>query len=231
MARLLVIDDERDLQEVLAYHLHRAGHEVSSALSGGVGLAMAREESPDLVLLDVMLPDLSGTEVCKKLRSDPLTAELPILMLTAKGEASDRVAGLELGADDYVVKPFDVKELLLRVQAILRRTKTNHAEGSIEFGRLRVDRDAHRVWVDDEEIGLTNLELRLLCTLYDRRPRVQSRERLVNDVWGASSDIGPRTVDTSVRRLREKLGAASRYVLTVHGAGYRFAQSLEEADR
>jgi two-component system phosphate regulon response regulator PhoB len=227
----LVVDDEPDLQEVLTYHLRQAGHQVSSAFTGRSGLRMAREEAPDLVLLDVMLPDLSGTEVCAELRADATTSAIPILMLTAKGEAADRIAGFELGADDYVVKPFDVKELLLRVQAILRRTVGDEPDGTIEFGLLKIDRSSHRVWVGAKQINLTNLELRLLCTLFDRKPRVQSRERLLNDVWGASSDVGPRTVDTSVRRLREKLEAASRYVQTVHGAGYRFADHAKEDER
>jgi two-component system, OmpR family, phosphate regulon response regulator PhoB len=231
MPRLLLIDDEQDLQEVLTYHLAQAGYHVRTALTGESGLRMAKEEPTDLVLLDVMLPDILGTEVCKRLRSDPRTSALPVLMLTAKGEEGDRVAGFELGADDYVVKPFSVKELLLRVQVILRRRKLDEdSSGVVEFGMLRIDREAHRTWVDGAEVALTALELKLLCTLYDRKSRVQKREVLLDDVWGTESEIGPRTVDTSVRRLREKLGAASRYIQTVHGAGYRFAPSPDEAE-
>jgi two-component system phosphate regulon response regulator PhoB len=224
MSRLLVIDDESDLHAVLAYHLERAGHDVASALSGRAGLEKARSCAPDLVLLDVMLPDSPGTEICGALKQDPRTSSIPVVMLTARGEAADRVAGLEAGADDYVVKPFDVRELLLRVQAVLRRARGAPAE-AIEFGRLTIDRAAHRVFVADREVSLTSLELRLLCTLHDRRGRVQTREGLLDDVWGEGSDVGPRTVDTTVRRLREKLGDASDYIETVHGAGYRFAIS------
>jgi two-component system phosphate regulon response regulator PhoB len=230
MARVLIVEDEQDLQKVLAYNLKRAGHEVLAALRGRDGLQLVRDRNPDFVILDLMLPDLPGTEICKTLKRDPKTKGIPILMLTAKGEEVDRVVGFELGADDYVVKPFSVRELLLRIEAILRRT---HGDGaapqSFEFGVLRVDRDAHRVWVADQEVELTALEFKLLATLYDRRNRVQDRTKLLDDVWGIEAAITTRTVDTHVKRLREKLGRAGEYIETVRGVGYRFAERPDGA--
>ncbi len=220
--RIVVIEDERDLQKVLAYNLEREGYQVTAAHGGQDGLKRVREERPALVILDLMLPDLSGLEVMKALKQDAATRAIAVLMLTAKGEEIDRVLGLELGADDYMVKPFSVRELLLRVQAILRRAAGITAPPGIEFGCLRVDRAAHRVWVNGEETQLTALELRLLLTLHDRRDRVQSRATLLDDVWGISADITTRTVDTHVKRLREKLKAAGAYIETVRGVGYRF---------
>jgi len=226
MAKVLVIEDEADIRQVLEYNLEANGHKVYLAARGQEGLRIAKEKRPDLVLLDLMLPDLLGTEVCKQLRADPETAKLPIVMLTAKGEEIDRVVGFELGADDYVTKPFSVRELMLRVQALLRRGNVEPKERMpIEFGVLKVDRGAHRVWVQDAEVELTALEFKLLVTLHDRKNRVQSRSALLNDVWGIEADITTRTVDTHVKRLREKLGAAGDYVETVRGVGYRFAES------
>jgi two-component system phosphate regulon response regulator PhoB len=231
MAKVLVIEDEHDLQQVLAYNLKQAGHEPLAAERGQDGLRLAREQHPDLVLLDIMLPDVPGTEVCKSLKEDAATRRIPVVMLTAKGEEIDRVVGFELGADDYIVKPFSVRELLLRIQAILRRGKSEEpgTEALIEFGCLRIDREAHRVWVDAQEIELTALEFRLLVTLYDRRNRVQTRSSLLDDVWGIQADITTRTVDTHVKRLREKLENARDYVETVRGVGYRFKGSPNEA--
>lgn len=226
MARILVIEDERDLQKVLDFNLRQAGHEVLSALRGRDGFQLAREHSPELILLDLMLPDISGTEVCKSLKRDPRTRGIPVLMLTAKGEEVDRIVGFELGADDYVVKPFSVRELLLRIDVILRRTRGEQAgQPPIEFGCLRVDREAHRAFVDGQEVELTAIEFKLLVTLCDRKNRVQSRTSLLDDVWGIEADITTRTVDTHVKRLREKLGPASKYIETVRGVGYRFADS------
>src|SRR5688500_3449432 len=194
MSRILVIEDERDLQEVLRYNLREAGHEVLFALTGAEGLRLAREQSPDLILLDVMLPDLPGTRVCRTLRADPKLQQVAIVMVTAKGEEIDRVLGFELGADDYVVKPFSMRELLLRVQALLRR-RTEPAQSSgrmVEFGSLRFDREAHRAWVGGQEIDLTALEFKLLALLHDRRNRVQTRSSLLNDVWGIHADVTTR---------------------------------------
>jgi len=231
MTRILVVEDEQDLQQVLEYNLRQAGHEVTVTKLGNEGVKLAREQRPDLVLLDLMLPDISGTEVCKQLKEHPTTRTTPVIMLTARGEEIDRVVGFELGADDYVVKPFSVRELLLRIQAILRRGRgeSGEDEPTVDFGKLRIDRGAHRIWVDGTEIELTALEFKLLVTLYDRRNRVQTRSALLDDVWGIQADITTRTVDTHVKRLREKLEAARDYVETVRGVGYRFVATPEEA--
>ncbi|MDQ2642696.1 MAG: response regulator [Myxococcota bacterium] len=231
MARILIVEDEPDLQQVLEYNLRQAGHDVLSTKLGHDAIRLAREQRPDVVLLDLMLPDLPGTEVCKTLKEGATTKSIPVLMVTARGEEIDRVVGFELGADDYVVKPFSVRELLLRVQAVLRRGKSEPQapEALVEFGKLRIDRGAHRVWVEAREIELTALEFRLLVTLYDRRNRVQTRSALLDDVWGIQADITTRTVDTHVKRLREKLEAARDYVETVRGVGYRFVGAPGEA--
>ncbi len=230
MARILVVEDEADLQEVLRFNLQQAGHEVLQATSGSDAILLAKRYRPDVVLLDVMLPDILGTEVCRTLRQHEDTRAIPIVMLTAKAEESNRVEGLELGADDYVTKPFSVRELMLRVGAILRRTNNEQsAKDQITFGRLRIDVQAHRVWVDDGLVELSSLEFKLLLDLYERRDRVQSRGRLLDDVWGISADVTTRTVDTHVKRLREKLGPARVYIETVRGVGYRFVGTPEAA--
>jgi len=231
MARILVIEDEQDLQTVLGYNLQAAGHEPLAAFGGNEGLRLFRERRPDVVLLDLMLPDIPGTEVCKTLKGDPTSKHVPIIMLTARGEEIDRVVGFELGADDYVVKPFSMRELLLRIQAVLRRAQPDTEHPScFEFGCLRIDPAAHRVFVNGTEIELTALEFRLLLTLYERRDRVQSRSTLLDDVWGIQAEITTRTVDTHVKRLREKLGPAAAYIETVRGVGYRFAATPEGKD-
>ena len=252
MPSILLIEDEVDLQHVLEYNLKQAGYEVYSALRGQDGLRLAVQHQPSLVLLDLMLPDIPGTQVCRALKSDARTAAIPIIMLTARGEETDRIVGFELGADDYVVKPFSVRELLLRLAAILRRGQPAKAEASIDaeraappasaaisveeeavirFGRLRIDRHAHRVFVDGEEVRLTALELKLLLKLHDARNRVQTRAMLLDDVWDIEAEITTRTVDTHIKRLREKLGSAGRYIETVRGVGYRFAdQPADQPD-
>jgi two-component system phosphate regulon response regulator PhoB len=231
MAHILVIEDERDLQRVLEYNLRQAGHQVTCAVRGQEGLDLVRQNRPDLVLLDLMLPDVPGTDVCKALRRDPKAKDLGIVMLTAKAEEIDRVVGFELGADDYVVKPFSVRELLLRIEAVLRRTRGDrNLEPTITFGGLKIDREAHRVWVAGEEIELTALEFRLLLALYDHKNRARTRSALLSEVWGIQADITTRTVDTHVKRLREKLGSAGDYVETVRGVGYRFAENPENPE-
>jgi two-component system phosphate regulon response regulator PhoB len=230
MASILVVEDEADLQQILAYNLRQAGHDVVTASNGEAALVLVRQRAPDLIVLDLMLPGISGTDVCRSVKNDPATRNTAVLMLTAKGSEIDRVVGFELGADDYVVKPFSVRELALRIAAILRRQQAASSESStraVEFGKLRIDRDAHRVWVEGQEAPLTALEFRLLCLLFDRRDRVQSRAALLDDVWGVSSDLETRTVDTHVKRLREKLGAAGAYIETVRGVGYRFCATPE----
>jgi two-component system, OmpR family, phosphate regulon response regulator PhoB len=227
MARVLVIEDEQSLQTVLDYNLRQAGHEVLSARRGEDGAKIAREEHPDIVLLDLMLPDLAGTEVCKALKRDAATRDIPVVIVTAKGDEVDRIVGFELGAADYVVKPFSVRELMLRVQAILRRSRVAAATETtaLEFGVLRIDPEAHRTWIEGKEIELTLLEFRLLLALYENRERVQTRGSLLDGVWGMDVSMTTRTVDTHVKRLRDKLGPAGRYVETVRGIGYRFAAS------
>jgi len=225
MARILVIEDEADIRQVLDYNLKSAGHEVVEASRGVDGLRLLREREPDLVLLDLMLPDMPGTEVCRSIKDNPATRTLPVVMLTARGEEIDRVVGFEIGADDYITKPFSVRELVLRIRAVLRRRELPVTDGpSIEFGNLRLDRAAHRVWVETEEVELTALEFKLLVTLYERRNRVQSRSALLDEVWGIDTKISTRTVDAHVKRLREKMGAARDYIETVRGVGYRFAE-------
>ncbi len=220
---ILIVEDERDLQRVLSYNFKSAGFDVVSALNGETALRAVKEETFDLVILDLMLPDMSGTEVCKRLKQSPQTANIPVIMVTAKGEEVDRVVGFELGVDDYVVKPFSVRELILRARAILRRAEgPAQPDGRIDFGVLRIDRAAHRAWVDDEEIAFTALEFKLLIVLFDRRGRVLSRDVLLDEVWGSHVDVTARNVDTHVKRVREKLGLAGDYIETVRGVGYRF---------
>jgi two-component system phosphate regulon response regulator PhoB len=233
MAKILVIEDEADLQEVLRYNLAQAGHEVTVVGRGDVGVRTAKQLKPDLVLLDLMLPGLSGTEVCTALKRDAATETIPILMVTAKGEEIDRVLGFELGAEDYVVKPFSVRELLLRVQAVLRRANSTRdvpAAPVVETERLRIDREAHRAFVDGKEIELTALEFKLLVTFLERRERVQTRTKLLDDVWGVTADVTTRTVDTHVKRLREKLGPVGDHIETVRGVGYRFSEVAGPGD-
>jgi two-component system, OmpR family, phosphate regulon response regulator PhoB len=225
---ILVVEDEHDISEVLTFNLRQAGYDVLTAARGREGLRLAREQRPDLVLLDLMLPDLPGTDICRQLKEDSATRRIPVVMVTARNEEIDRVVGFELGADDYITKPFSVRELVLRVRAILRRNEgVAPSAGTVEFGELRLDREAHRVWVQDDEVELTALEFKLLVTLYDRRNRVQSRNSLLDTVWGMDSRISTRTVDAHVKRLREKLGAARDYIETVRGVGYRFAEAPE----
>lgn len=222
-SHVLVVEDERDLQRVLTYNLRQAGFDVVSAYDGETALRAVREEPFDLVLLDIMLPDIQGTEICRRLKQSRETAHIPVMMLTAKGEELDRVVGFELGADDYIVKPFSLRELILRVRAILRRSDVQkQPDDRVTFGVLEIDRPAHRTWVESKEVTLTALELKLLLMFYDRRGRVLTRDLLLDEVWGTSADVTTRNVDTHVKRLREKLGPAGEYVETVRGVGYRF---------
>ena len=222
---ILIVEDELDLAATLEYRLTKDGFETVSAATGEEALAALRSDpKPDLVLLDLMLPDMSGMDICRHIRREEATADLPVIMVTARAEEIDRVVGFEVGADDYVCKPFSVRELVLRVKAQLRRTRTGVGRTpSIAFGRLKVNSEAHRAWVDGEERVLTALEFKLLQTFLTRRGRVQSRERLLDDVWGITADVTTRTVDTHVKRLRQKLGPAGRYIETLRGVGYRFA--------
>ncbi len=229
MARILLVEDEADLRQVIEFNLTAAGHEVLTAATGADGLRLARERRPEVVLLDIMLPDTSGLEVCRQIKASAETKSILVVLLTARGEEIDRVVGFEIGADDYVVKPFSVRELTLRVSAILRRGQLGESqEQVVSFGALRMDREAHRAWADGDELELTALEFKLLSILYDRRDRVQTRSVLLDVVWGIQADVTTRTVDTHVKRLREKLGAARDYIETVRGVGYRFIGELSE---
>lgn len=220
--RILVVEDEEDLAATLKYRLEREGYVCSIAGRGDTALELAFANTPDLVLLDLMLPDMAGVKVCEALRADPRTATVPIIMVTAKADEGDRISGFEAGADDYVCKPFSPRELVLRIQARLRVVSGQPATDYQEFGVLRVDQTAHRVFVEGEEIILTALEFRLLVTLMSRRGRVQSRSLLLKDVWGITADITTRTVDTHIKRLRRKIKGAGDYVETLRGVGYRF---------
>jgi two-component system phosphate regulon response regulator PhoB len=228
---ILVIEDEVDLATTLEYNLEREGYQTRVAHTGQGGLdAALKDPVPDAIVLDLMLPDIPGTEVCRRLREHERTRDVPVVMCTAKGGEIDRVVGFEVGADDYVVKPFSVRELLLRIRAILRRAQRVESEPEVlRFGRLRIDREAHRVWVDDVELGLTALEFRLLAAFMARKGRVQTRDTLLSDVWGIEADVTTRTVDTHVKRLREKLGEAGAYIETLRGVGYRFRDQPDEA--
>jgi len=226
MARcILVVDDEPDLLELVRFNLDRAGYRVETAASGEEALASLRRSIPDLLVLDLMLPDLSGEEVCRRLRADPRLASLPVIMLTAKSEEVDRVVGFELGADDYVTKPFSPRELVLRVNALLRRSYEAAASPSpLERGPLRLDPERHRCAVQGEEVDLTAKEFQLLEVLMRRPGRVMTREKLLDEVWGSDIAVTSRTIDTHLKRLREKLGVAAELIQTVRGLGYRFAE-------
>jgi two-component system phosphate regulon response regulator PhoB len=223
MAHILIVDDEADLANLVEFNLQQAGLETSVAATGEQALELAKRKVPDVVLLDLMLPDISGKEVCRRLRADLATKNVPIVMLTARGEEADRIEGFEVGADDYVTKPFSPRELVLRLKAILRRGTTRESAEQLKLGVLRLDLGAHRAFVENEEIELTALEFRLLNHLMSRAGRVQTREQLLADVWGVTSPLETRTVDTHVMRLREKLRAGRDLVETVRGVGYRLA--------
>ena len=220
---ILLIEDEPDILDVVRYNLEQAGYGILAAGDGEEGLALAMSEIPDLVVLDLMLPGLDGMDVCKALRGGEQTRDIPGLMLTARRDEVDRVRGLELGADDYVVKPFSPRELVLRVRAILRRSSDATADERIRIGPLNIDLSEYRAWLDDEPLLLTATEFKLLTTLIDRQGRVQSREVLLNAVWGYDYAGYGRTVDTHIRRLREKLGQHDQMIETVRGVGYRFS--------
>ena len=220
---VLVIDDEADLLDLVVHNLTTEGYRVLSAQTGERGVELARREQPSLVILDLMLPDLPGFEICKSLRGHSATASIPIIMLTARSAELDRVSGFESGADDYVTKPFSVRELMLRVRARLRTAqKDAPVTPTTRIGRLEVVPDAHRVYVDGNEVALSLLEFKLLMHLMERRGRVQARESLLSDVWGYHEESSSRTIDTHMKRLRDKLGPAGEYLETVRGVGYRF---------
>lgn len=223
-ATVLVVDDEKDLVELVKYHLEKEGLKCLEARDGETALQMARERTPDLMVLDLMLPGVDGLEVCRKLRKDPKTSSIAIIMLTAKAEEVDRIVGLEMGADDYMVKPFSPRELLARVKAVLRRGQGQDMPTLKRVGTLEVDEGKHQVTVEGTVVELTVKEFDLLCALMRANGRVLNREQILETVWGYSNavDIESRTVDVHIRRLREKLGSECARIVTVKGVGYRF---------
>jgi two-component system phosphate regulon response regulator PhoB len=224
--KILVVDDEPEAVELVAFNLKQAGYDTLTAADGAEALTKARGKSPHLIVLDLMLPEMSGLEVCKTLRRDPATATIPIIMLTAKAAEIDRVLGLELGADDYITKPFSPRELVLRIKKILNRSTTApEVQDMLRFGELLIDVPRHHVSCRGQAIDLTATEFKLLTVLAQRRGRVQSREQLLRDVWEYNSLVDTRTVDTHMRRLREKLGVAAKHLDTVRGVGYRFVEA------
>jgi two-component system phosphate regulon response regulator PhoB len=223
--RILVVDDEPDITALVAYHLAKAGYRVSTASSGTEAIKAAREERPDVVVLDLMLPGVSGYDILDELRNRAETRDIGVILLTARREEVDRIRGLTLGADDYLTKPFSPQELALRVGALLRRLNAPPVSGSgslLTAGPIAVDRSAHRAYVHGQEMTLTATEFKLLVTLMERRGRVQSRPQLLESVWDAQPDIQTRTVDMHVQRLRAKLGDDGECIETVRGFGYRF---------
>ena len=228
-SKILVIEDEPDIRKTLEYNLSREGYDV--AVCGTLQEAnKLLEPSLSLLVLDLMLPDGSGLDLCREIKKNSLLSNIPIIILTAKDDEVDRVVGFELGADDYVTKPFSVRELILRIKAVLKRGEVNKpelVEVERQFGDLSIDVDSHEVHVNNELVVLTALEFKLLKQLVDRRGRVQSRDQLLSDVWGYSSEVTTRTVDTHIKRLREKLGPMGKYVQTIRGIGYKFSRTPE----
>jgi two-component system phosphate regulon response regulator PhoB len=225
--KILIIEDEPDIRKTLEYNISREGYKVVSASSLSEGKEQINSSDFSLILLDLMLPDGSGLDLCREIKSDKEKSPTPIIILTAKDDEVDKVVGFELGADDYVTKPFSVRELILRIKAILKRgeSKKETLEVQRQFGELTMDIDSHEVFVNSEQIILTALEFRLLRQLVDRRGRVQSRDQLLSDVWGYSAEVTTRTVDTHIKRLREKLGTMGKYIQTIRGVGYKFSRT------
>ena len=222
--KIYIVEDEPDIRETLKYNFSNEGFKVFTAPDGEEALSNIKKVLPDVLILDLMLPGVSGLDVCKSIRTDDDIRDMSIIMLTAKGEEIDRVIGFELGADDYVTKPFSVRELILRVKVLLKKQRESLVENKlVTFGPIRIDLDAHELKINDKEIVLTALEFKLLQHLVKRKGRVQTREQLLGDVWGYSAEVTTRTVDTHIKRLREKLGNTSDYIQTIRGVGYRFS--------
>ncbi len=224
-SRILVVEDDQDIAELVAHHLTRAGFTCDLFATGPDGLDAVRRQLPDLVVLDLMLPGLSGYEICRIMRADSATAAVPVIMLTARAQEEDRVKGLELGADDYVTKPFSPRELVARVRAVLRRTQPFGPERILRFGPLVIDLDRHEVTEDGRDVRLTAKEFLLLQYLIEHRGRVLSRDLLLSDVWGYQYTGGTRTVDVHIRRLREKLPAMIDHIVTIKQFGYKFVDT------
>ena len=230
-ATVLVIEDEADIRNLIAINLRANGFEVLTAENGAVGLELLKQHTPKVITLDLMMPNMNGIEVCHAIRSDASIAKTYVLMVTALGETEDRLAGFEAGADDYVPKPFNVDELVLRVKAAFRRinaasVSTSSENSEMEMGILRIDDSKHRIWINDEEISMTITEYKLLFHLASKAGNLCSRGELLQEVWELPPNLNTRTVDTHIKRLRQKLGAAADYIETVRGAGYRFSESV-----
>jgi DNA-binding response OmpR family regulator len=221
VSRVLVVEDDRDIAELISHYLQKAGHIVETVASGSAVLTRVRSRSPDAIVLDLMLPGMDGLLVCQALRGDPTTAAIPVIMLTARGDEADRIKGLELGADDYVTKPFSPKELTARVGALLRRTHRQSTGSAVRYGPLAIDVDRHTVHVNGEEVRLTAKEFLLLLYLTQHRGRVLSRDLLLSDVWGYQYTGGTRTVDVHIRRLREKVPLLADAIVTIKQFGYK----------
>lgn len=228
--KILIIDDEPDVADLVAYHLKAKGYQVETVTNPNVGVGTARSFLPDLVVLDIMMPDLSGIQICRILRADPKLKQIPIIFLTARAEEADRIAGFETGCDDYVCKPFNIKELILRIQSIFRRTSEEVVENikQLQVGAIFLDTERHEVTVHGRPIEMTATEFKLLRLLMERRGRVQTREHLLINVWNYETEIETRTVDTHIRRVREKLGAEADWIETIRGVGYRMAERKAE---
>ncbi len=224
MAKVLIVDDEADILELVGVSLRRAGFETAQAQDGNSAVKMAKKEQPDLIVLDLMLPGMDGFSVFKKLRKDARTRTIPVIMLTAKGQQGDKIAGLELGADDYITKPFSPRELVLRVEGLLRRSKKVSAASELRIGPLHLDLKKLKFYIDDEPVDLTTTEFRLLTLLVENSGNTQRRADLLGEVWGYSDEVHTRTLDTHVKRLREKLGEYASCIETVRGEGYRFKE-------
>ncbi len=222
--KILIVEDDKNISKLVKYNLDKAGFDSNIVITGEDVFKILSSEAVDLVILDVMLPKMDGFEVCKRLKQSSQFSHIPIIMLTARGEEVDRIVGLEIGADDYMVKPFSPRELTLRVKAILRRKPvTKEKKGDIyDLGDLHIDIPRHRVSVDQKEVVLTSMEFKLLVTLVSRQGRVQSRDTLLSDVWAMSTEVTTRTIDTHIKRLRQKLGKMGKYIETIRGHGYRF---------
>ena len=227
--KILIIEDDKHISRLVRYNLEKSGYDPTVVGDGEEALDILGKQGADLIILDIMLPKMDGFEVCRAIKQNTKLKNIPIIMLTAKGEEVDRIVGLELGADDYVVKPFSPRELMLRVKAILRRREIEESpKDIIRRGVLVIDIPKHRVTVNNKEVTLTPIEFKLLVTLIERKSRIQSRDQLLSDVWDMHADVFTRTVDTHIKRLREKLGKAGAQIETVRGLGYRFKEEDED---
>ena len=223
ISKILIVEDEPDIRDTLSYNFEKEGFKVLSSPNGKSALKLLESNEPDIVILDLMLPDMSGLDICRQIKNDKKLSDTSIIMLTAKSEEVDRIVGFELGADDYVTKPFSVRELILRVKVLIKKhISTEQKDTSITLGSIYMNLDAHEVRINKQDIILTALEFKLLRHLLQRKGRVQTRDQLLGDVWGYSSEVTTRTVDTHIKRLREKLGVVADYIQTIRGVGYKF---------